>query len=180
MQVKSENSSVSPSLGLSPRHDLRIRFDGWRGLERRLSQWLWHLPDAMRIARNSLDSLRGHIRIRLAKGRPPMVDFGPGFRRRLNGSYQVDTRTLSRSEHTKELLAMHPWADSVDLEMFLMGFDAGEQWAACKWSTGTYTAPDKCAWLLRADANFRQAIKLSNVQTSDVTPAAIAGVTRNV
>ena len=56
------------------------------------------------------------------------VDFGPALRRLPDGLLQPDKRTLMRSECIGNLLATRPWADIVDVQMFLAGFDAGEQW----------------------------------------------------
>ncbi len=69
-------------------------------------------------------SFREHIRIQSATsgGR---VDLGPAFQ--LQDGYDVtNARTIARAEGIKRLLAIHPWCDSVDLRIFLMGFDAGE------------------------------------------------------
>jgi hypothetical protein len=108
------------------------------------------------------------------------VDFGPAFQRGPDGTYQVDIRTVARSEYTKCLLAIYPWADTVDLETFLMGFDAGEQWCRHNQDTLIDIVPNNPAWLSLAKENIDHAIKFSKDQISEETPAAIAGVTRKL
>jgi hypothetical protein len=74
----------------------------------------------------------------------------------------------------------------VDLRVFLMGFDAGEEWShhTCSGKVANSQAED--SWLDLASRTFgyvpdrvHQAISADSDQTSVVTPAAIAGVTRN-
>lgn len=72
------------------------------------------------------------------------------------GRLRVNTRTVARIEYTEKSLTLHPWLDSVDLETFLQGFDAGEQWASHTQDWDTF--PDKqgdrqgtAAWLTSAD-----------------------------
>ena len=57
------------------------------------------------------------------------VDVGPAVEVR-DGHFEVNKRTLARAEGIKRLLASHTWADSLDLRIFLDGFDAGEEY--CK------------------------------------------------
>jgi hypothetical protein len=71
-------------------------------------------------------SFRAHIRIQSATtgGR---VDLGAAFQ--VRGEHHLpNARTDARAEGIERLLAIHPWADAVDLQMFLMGFDAGEEY----------------------------------------------------
>jgi len=78
----------------------------------------------------SFRSFRGHIRTQSAKGRPS-VDAGPWFEYQF-GRYQRNARTLARISYIEKLRASRPWVDSQDLQIFLMGFDAGEEWSARK------------------------------------------------
>jgi hypothetical protein len=55
------------------------------------------------------------------------VDLGPAFQRQ-GECYLPNERTNACAEGTRTLLAIRPWADAVDLQMFLMGFDAGEKY----------------------------------------------------
>ena len=44
------------------------------------------------------------------------------------GCYVANRRTTARVEGIRKFLATHPWVDSVDLRIFLSGFDAGEEY----------------------------------------------------
>lgn len=68
-------------------------------------------------------SFRGHICTQSAIGRTGL-SLGPHSHQ---GGRNV--RTVARGLYTRKLLATRPWADSQDVQMFLMGFDAGESWA---------------------------------------------------
>jgi hypothetical protein len=59
----------------------------------------------------------------------PSVDFGPALRRFPDGSLRPEVRTQARSLDTSRLEAKYPWVDTVDVRMFLEGFDAGERWS---------------------------------------------------
>ena len=60
------------------------------------------------------------------------MSFGPALTRMCPGhQYQTNIRTVARKHYTELLLATRPWADGEDLQIFLMGFDAGEQFASC-------------------------------------------------
>jgi|HubBroStandDraft_4_1064222.scaffolds.fasta_scaffold53167_2 hypothetical protein len=76
------------------------------------------------IWRTAVRSCLGHIRTQSAKGQAT-VGLGP------HGHLGArNARTLVRTLYTQKLLAIHPWADLQDLEIFLMGFDAGETFAS--------------------------------------------------
>jgi hypothetical protein len=116
----------------------------------------------------------------------PFVDFGRAMVRDSAGNLQPNTRTHARAEYTKALLAIHPWADIVDQRIFLMGFDAGEQWILHTTDKETDRRPDIASWLTLTEQTCgyipSKIVQPSNAfkdQTSEVTPPAIAGVTRN-
>lgn len=69
-------------------------------------------------------SFRAHIRIQSSMW---WVDLGP-LGKFQDGHYQNHERIQSRVEGIKTLQAKCPWVDSVDLRMFLMGFDEGEKY----------------------------------------------------
>jgi hypothetical protein len=55
------------------------------------------------------------------------VRVGPAFQFR-DGCYQGSERTIARAEGIKKFQANYPWVDSVDIQMFLEGFDVGEEY----------------------------------------------------
>lgn len=72
-------------------------------------------------------SFRAHIRIQFAtKGK--WIDLGEACQLR-DGRYQPNERTYACAEGIRTLLATHPWVDSVDVRLFLMGFYAGERYS---------------------------------------------------
>ena len=75
---------------------------------------------------SSLRCLYGHIRTQLAKDRVS-VSLGPALERQ-SESYRPNRRTGARRQGIENLQAIHPWVDLISLEIFLMGFDVGEQW----------------------------------------------------
>jgi hypothetical protein len=75
-------------------------------------------------------SFHGRIRNQFARDLDG-VDFGPAFLSSPDGSLVLNVRSAVRNLYTEKLLAIHPWVDHQDLEIFLMGFDAGEQWSMC-------------------------------------------------
>ena len=78
---------------------------------------------------SSLGSLLGRLRTQLVKNHP-RVSFGPAFEAGHPHLLRRNKRTLARKSGVAERLATLTWVDLQDLEIFLMGFDAGEQWAS--------------------------------------------------
>jgi len=68
-------------------------------------------------------SFRGHIGILFSTRAG--VPLGPALQLQPEG-YRDDERTYARAEGIRTLQATHPWVDNADLQIFLMGFDAGE------------------------------------------------------
>jgi hypothetical protein len=81
------------------------------------------------ILLTSLQSFLGHVRTQFAKGRVE-VDLGPLLQRH-QGLPRRNTWTLARRRCIETLQAIHPWVDYQDLEIYLMGFDAGDRFASC-------------------------------------------------
>jgi len=101
------------------------QFYGRRAL-RQFREHLWLLWCRLSSA---LRSFRGHIESQDARGFL-CVNIGPAFRPcPPTGPYVPNERTSARSQYMQRLKAIYPWVDTVDLRLFLMGFDAGEQWA---------------------------------------------------
>ena len=87
----------------------------WANLESLLCRWCV-----------AFRSFRAHIRIQSSRAKA-RVDLGPALQFR-DGRYQPNTRTTARDEGIRRLQASHLWTDCVDLQIFLMGFDAGEEY----------------------------------------------------
>lgn len=68
-----------------------------------------------------------HMRIQSPK-MSGWVDLGP-LGRFQHGHHQNLERIRSRAEGIKMLRTNFPWVDSVDIRMFLMGFDEGEKYS---------------------------------------------------
>ena len=47
-----------------------------------------------------------------------------------DGHYVANRRTTARAEGIRKLQATHPWVDIADFRIFLMGFDAGEEYCS--------------------------------------------------
>jgi hypothetical protein len=110
-----------------PRYIEVARLSGLRIALDLLRENLWQ---KLYIWRDAVCSFRGHIHTQSAKGRAT-VTFGPWFENH-QGHLRRNKRTLARRLYTEKLLAIRPWVDSQDLQIFLMGFDAGEEWNARK------------------------------------------------
>lgn len=105
-------------------HALRYREVAQRaGLGAALHLFRENLSQTWCIWRTAFRSFRGHIRTQSAKGQAT-VRLGPHSHRGARNA-----RTLVRTLYTQKLLAIRPWTDLQDLEIFLMGFDAGETFA---------------------------------------------------
>jgi len=134
------------------------------------TQCIWYM---------SFRSFLGHIQSQTSKGL--LVDFGPSSEPGQNDA--ASERTIARSLYTRMLQATFPYVDSQDLRIFLMGFDAGEQWDAHgRIPQSELSGNDYSSWLTLSEKEFGnvpailQEMRASNGHTSDAIPAAIAGV----
>jgi hypothetical protein len=114
-----------------------------------------------------------------------LVDFGSAMVRCSAGGFQPNTRTHARAEYIAALLAIHPWADIVDQRIFLMGFDAGEQWTLYTMGKESDKRPETSPWLTSLEqtqghvpSRIIQPSNASSSHISETNPAAMAGVTR--
>jgi hypothetical protein len=73
-------------------------------------------------------SFRGHIALLLAK-KHWGVDLGPLLQSSADGCLREDTRTHARSAGITQLTSLHSWANTIDSEIFLLGFEWGERYA---------------------------------------------------
>jgi len=74
------------------------------------------------------------IRILLAK-KYWGVDLGPAYCSLLSGCLVANERTDARSDGIQKLRSHYPWANTVLLDVYLEGFDAGERFASRKMDT---------------------------------------------
>ena len=118
-------------------------WEAWR--EARLLLYRAVLKSAL-LRQTSLSvarSLFGHIRTRRAIEHQS-VDLGPALQRSLSGHLVPCTRTVARSDGTEFLLTKYPWADLVDLQIFLLGFDEGARWAERNTCSASSIADQSC------------------------------------
>ena len=108
----------------------------------RLKSFPKHAIALWSICSTTLASAYGHWKTRIGVKSRTVV-FGPAFRRLPDGSLLPEERTIARSKCIDNLLAIHPWADLVDVQIFLEGFDAGEQW--CRHTFGLDSEAEKHA-----------------------------------
>jgi hypothetical protein len=184
MQAKTQASPESSSLASDRTHvQTRTTRPQTPPLLYRLIRFQTRFCTNWRRAYASIRSCGRHIRSQFSKeplDQGPVVSWDQSAQRCL-----ARPESLARSLYTRSVEAtLLPWADTVDLRIFLMGFDAGEQWGAqldseCRKHLQTP------AWLLSVQEKFgfipekvNQEIEAFNDQISGVTPAAIAGVTR--
>ena len=154
----------------------------WRRAGTRYSLYLLRLSLLNRwcIARDAFRSFRGHIQIQFATGRAG-VDLGPLWERDSRGVSRQCIRTDARRLYIEKLSAIHPWVDGQDLRIFLMGFDAGEQYLDHSHGISVHThSSDECSlWVSPSVLNSLQEIRAANGQISEAIPAAMAGVIRS-
>lgn len=124
-------------------------------------------------------SLRGHICIQPPTELWAGVSLGQEFLCRSDKCPQLNPRTIARAEYRQMLRAIYPWVDSVDLRLFLMGFDAGEEWTNhSNGSSGAGRPSEIESWLNLAAQNhgyvpdrIHERIRAFNEQILDATPA---------
>ena len=104
----------------------------------------WH------IWRAAARSCCGHIRLQSPTDMLGAA-VGPALEQDRAGCYQRNTRTIARAFYTEMLVATYNWVDIVDLRIFLMGFDAGEQWTLHTMGNETQTSTLKSSWLNLAE-----------------------------
>jgi len=80
-----------------------------------------------------LRSLYGHTCSQATKDREA-DQYGFAVVKHSDGLLRMNIHAYARMIYTEKLRASHPWVDSLDREIFLMGFDAGAQFQA---RTGT-------------------------------------------
>jgi hypothetical protein len=158
-----------------------------RGLYRRVQSLRYAVTDSlfhfrlrwrttMRIWHGALRSFLGHIRS-LSPKELLVPLCGPSMVEHHIEGLIPNLRTIARVEYTKMLLDRLPWADTADLRIFLMGFDAGECFASRKVDSEAKTPVEIASW---STYFHHQASSAASGQISEASPAAIAGVTRKL
>jgi hypothetical protein len=112
--------------GMSERDYIRMVFPVWKRariwLRDRLSYLLW-LAHVLKLC---LRNLAGHIEILLSKNE---YDYGLLAEEGHRGVLCWNRRTCARVAGIQELTSLYPWASSIEEQIFLAGFDKGEQFA---------------------------------------------------
>jgi hypothetical protein len=72
-------------------------------------------------------SARGHWKTQ-STTKHRTIDFGPALQSLPDGSFQPRIETQARIRGIDNRSATHPWVDSLDMQMFLDGFEAGARW----------------------------------------------------
>jgi|ERR1700722_345828 len=127
---------------------------GWLGIGPSLRLWRSHWRGTWYITSAACRSLYNHIHISLPT-RLPIVDLGRATVSPQDGILRASERAVARHEYIQKLLAIYPWVDIVDLRIFLMGFDAGEQWADGTQGSPART-PSETSWLTSLSSDSRQ------------------------
>jgi hypothetical protein len=90
------------------------------------------------------------------------VDLGPEFQSTHDGSLQEDSHTRSRNLGIEALAGSRPWANTVDLEIFLQGFDWGERYAL-----------DKCG--IRSQTEVEEPLETPHPKADEIIPTRNKG-----
>lgn len=106
----------------------RSRLLVWRLLPVSMVRLARHWLRFWYALRQESRSLRGRIQILLAK-KHWGVDLGPLGAYLPDGRLIENERTKARSLGTQELSSRYPWASTIDKEIYLEGFRAGELFA---------------------------------------------------
>ena len=137
-------STPIPQVQQNPTRDFPLVGDrfrksvsGWKIAHFALWQRLRGLLRFVYALRSEGHSFVGHMQTLLGK-KHWGVDLGPLLERSNCGQLQRNGRTDARSYGTQALVSRYPWASSIDLQVFLDGFDMGERYAL-----GTLDIPEQ-------------------------------------
>jgi hypothetical protein len=117
---------LSSNLAAKSNDDRRI--ERMAGFSSTIAPSILNLLSALYKLRASFRSFLGHTRFQFARG-GTRIDLGASCQFQ-DGCWQANKRTLARAEGIEKLKATHPWVDTPDLRIFLMGFDAGEEYSS--------------------------------------------------
>jgi hypothetical protein len=181
-QSKTQTSPLASSLSSDETHaPSRTRSRQRLPLRYSLALLLARAQTTWRIWCDAIRSCYGHIRSQSATelqgvsfGRSPVWD-------ETTQTWVPNPDAIARSFYTEIISAIYPWADTQDLRIFLMGFQAGEEWLLHRGSknNGCHETP---SWISLAEKTFghvpdRVRQELQAATPSEDTPAAISKVT---
>jgi hypothetical protein len=117
----------------------------------RLARLVRRLCQKLQICWLALRSCCGHIRTQSAT---EIMSLPLESAHRLPPQWPLGRMTpFARSFYRQMLSEVHPWADIVDLRLFLMGFDAAEQWLLYI-SGNEVRIRSESSWLTLAEQKF--------------------------
>jgi hypothetical protein len=149
--LRTQEPSLVSDLTETPHRDLPRKGFAHLWRETIAPRYRWYcLVNTWRILRAAIYSCCGHIQLQSPK-EASTAGVGPAFEKAPTQSGQKNTRTLARAFYIEMLLAKWEWLDIVDLRIFLMGFDAGEQWILHTKGTGTEIPTLPSSWLHLAE-----------------------------
>lgn len=120
------SSLVSADHSIQHNVHLRTKVPIWTRIRRRVLPRVVRLLNIWCIWSGAIRSLVGRIRIQ-SPTETPHADLGIGCEQCPDGNFRVPIRTQHRVQGIQRLEATFPWVDFVDRQIFLMGFDAAEQ-----------------------------------------------------
>ncbi len=91
---------------------------------RLFQEFQWRSKTLLRIGRIAI----AHMRLLLSENEF-FVDYGLSFERNEDGGRVRRKRTQARMNGTDSLLRKYPWASVIEEDIFLLGFDRGEEFA---------------------------------------------------
>jgi hypothetical protein len=101
---------------------------GWHSIRRQLFREVLGMIQRWYTLQSTFRSFCGHIQtIRAIEYQS--VDLGPAVQHSPDGRFLPCSRTVAHSDGIRCLTTKYPWADLVDSQVFLFGFDAGARWA---------------------------------------------------
>ena len=96
------------------------------GMWRLVRRWKYSVSAFWNRASATVRSAHGHW-----KTEKRTVAYGPALQILQDGLSRPETSTQARIRHIDSLLAIRPWADIVDRQIAVDGFEAGEKWGRC-------------------------------------------------
>jgi hypothetical protein len=113
----------------------------WHLIRTALLRWVIRNVRRWYTLRSVVCNVHGHIQT-LRAIEHQSVDLGPAVEGCPDGRFQPCSRTVAHSYGIRSLTTKYPWADLVDSQVFLSGFDAGVKWVSSSTdNASSITAP---------------------------------------